>query len=148
MSISAARRSSDRRQRLAAHASALSQHLSNRSLAQMYPFRYIQIMKPIIFLGDSRDRLREFPADGRARAGLELREVQKGHEPTDWKPMKAVGIGVREVRIRLSSGAFRVIYLAALPDCVVVLHAFEKKTQQTSQKEIELAAQRLRNWRI
>jgi phage-related protein len=105
-------------------------------------------MKPIIFLGDSRDRLREFPADGRARAGFELREVQKGHDPTDWKPIKTVGVGVREIRIRLSSAAFRVIYLATLPDCVLVLHAFEKKTRQTSQKDIELAAQRLRHWRV
>ena len=30
---------------------------------------------------------------------------------------------------------------------VLVLHAFEKKTQQTSQRDIDLAAQRLKNWK-
>ena len=42
--------------------------------------------------------------------------------------------------------AFRIIYLATLPDRVLVLHAFQKKTQQTVQKDIELAAARLKDW--
>ena len=98
-------------------------------------------------MGDSRDRLRDFPPDARARAGFELREVQKGDDPTDWKPMKTIGAGVREVRIRVSSGAFRVIYIAVVDDAVIVLHAFQKKTQQTLQRDIELAAQRLKAWK-
>lgn len=60
--------------------------------------------------------------------------------------MRTVGPGVREIRIREMSGAFRIIYLATLPDCVLVLHAFQKKTQQTSRTDIELAAKRLRDW--
>ncbi|MCK9544045.1 MAG: type II toxin-antitoxin system RelE/ParE family toxin [Novosphingobium sp.] len=104
-------------------------------------------MKEIRFLADTRDRLRDFPADARIRAGFELREVQKGNDPSDWKPMKTVGPGVREIRIRLANGAFRIIYLATLADCVLVLHAFEKKTQQTPQKEIDLATQRLKKWK-
>ena len=104
-------------------------------------------MKAIQFLGDTRERLRDFPADARIRAGYELREVQKGNDPSDWKPMKSVGPGVREIRIRLSDGAFRVIYLATLPQCVLVLHAFEKKTEQTHPKDIELAGQRLKKWK-
>jgi len=104
-------------------------------------------MKEIEFLGDTRDRLRDFPDGARIRAGYELREVQKGNDPSDWKPMKTVGAGVREIRIRLADGAFRIIYLATLPECVLVLHAFEKKTQQTPQKEIDLAAKRLKDWK-
>jgi len=103
-------------------------------------------MKEIKFLGDSRERLRDFPENARIRCGYELREVQKGNAPTDWKSMKTVGPGVREIRIRLPSGAFRVIYAATLPKYVLVLHAFEKKTEQTPQKDIDLAAQRLKKW--
>ena len=44
-------------------------------------------------------------------------------------------------------GEVRVIYLANLPDRVLVLHAFQKKTQQTPQKDIDLAAGRLREWK-
>ncbi len=61
--------------------------------------------------------------------------------------MKAIGAGVRELRIRERSGAFRVIYLATLPDRVVVLHAFQKKTQRTSKRDIDLAAGRFRDLR-
>lgn len=104
-------------------------------------------MKQILFLGDSLDRLRDFPDDARSDAGHQLNEVQNGNDPDDWKPMKTVGPSVREIRIREDSGAFRIIYLATLPDAVLVLHAFQKKTQATPQRDIELAISRLRAWR-
>ena len=99
------------------------------------------------FLGDSLAQLREFPEDARSEAGFQLREVQKGNDPADWKPLKTVGPGVREIRIRDKAGAFRVIYLATVGDTVVVLHAFQKKTEQTAQRDIELATSRLQSWR-
>ncbi len=104
-------------------------------------------MKRSVFLGDSLACIREFPPEARSEAGHQVREVQKGNDPADWKPMKEVGPGVREIRVREASGAFRVIYLATLADCVLVLHAFQKKTQQTAQRDIELAARRLREWK-
>ena len=104
-------------------------------------------MKSISFLGDSLARLRDFPDAARAEAGHQLNEVQNGNDPDDWKPMKTIGQGVREIRIREKSGAFRVIYLATLADAVLVLHAFQKKTRTTPHKDIELAANRLRAWR-
>ncbi len=101
-------------------------------------------MKSVEFLGDSLARLREFPDDARSEAGFQLRRVQEGEDPTDWKPMTTIGPGVRELRVREASGAFRVVYLASLPDRIAVLHAFQKKTQQTPQRDIDLAAKRLR----
>jgi phage-related protein len=101
-------------------------------------------LKPIAFLGDSLARLRDFPEAVRRAAGYQIDRVQRGLEPDDWKPMKTVGPGVRELRIREHSGAYRVIYLATLPDRVVVLHAYQKKTQQTARGDIELARRRLR----
>jgi phage-related protein len=105
-------------------------------------------IKSVSFLGDSLARLREFPEDARRDAGHQLLEVQNGREPNDWKPMAAIGAGVREIRVREASGAFRVIYVANLGDVVLVLHAFPKKTQRTPQHDIELAASRLRLWLI
>jgi phage-related protein len=102
-------------------------------------------LKPVEFLGDSLARLRDFPENARRAAGYQLDRVQRGLEPDDWKPMSAVGRGVREIRVRDRSGAFRVIYLATLGDRVVVLHAFQKKTQRTAKPDIELAARRLRD---
>lgn len=61
--------------------------------------------------------------------------------------MQIVAQGVREIRIREASGAFRIIYLATLEDRVLVLHAFQKKTQATSKKDLDVAAQRLKRWK-
>ncbi len=58
--------------------------------------------------------------------------------------MKTIGAGVRKIRIREASGAYRVIYVAALPAAVYVLHAFQKKTQATSQRDLDLASQRFK----
>ncbi len=104
-------------------------------------------MKPIEFMGDSLAPVREFPKSARRVAGYQLDRVQRGLEPDDWKPMQAIGPGVRALRIRARSGAFRVIYLATLADRVVVLHAFQKKTQRTSKQDIDLAAKRFRELR-
>jgi phage-related protein len=101
-------------------------------------------MKHIEFLGNSLEKLREFPEAARKEAGVQLHKVQLGLEPSDWKPLSAVGPGVREIRIRDEAGAFRVHYVARIADAVYVLHAFQKKTQQTAKKELELAKSRLR----
>lgn len=102
-------------------------------------------MKPLRFAGASIDDLRRFPLDARREAGYQLTKVQHGMEPSDWKPMQSVGEGVKEIRIRDESGAFRIIYLAKLAEAVFVLHCFQKKTDQTSQKDIELARKRFKD---
>ncbi|MCB0053569.1 MAG: type II toxin-antitoxin system RelE/ParE family toxin [Caldilinea sp.] len=100
-------------------------------------------MKALRFVGSSLDDLRDFPAEVRRQAGFELYAVQRGNDPTDWKPMPDIGSGVREVRIRVL-GEWRVIYVAKFADAVFVLHAFQKKTQRTRREDIELARRRYR----
>jgi phage-related protein len=95
-------------------------------------------------MGGSREDLRAFPAGARRQAGYQLDKVQRGDEPEDWKPLKAIGQGVRELRIRESSGAFRIVYIATLPKGVYVLHCFQKKTQKTSGKDVRLAMLRFK----
>jgi phage-related protein len=101
-------------------------------------------MKAVIWLGASREDLRAFPAAARRQAGYQLNKVQRGDEPENWKPLNTVGRGVRELRIRETSGAFRVVYIATLPKGIYVLHCFQKKTQKTSRKEIQLAKLRFK----
>jgi len=64
--------------------------------------------------------------------------------PDDWKPLKTIGKGVSEIRIRDESGAYRIIYIARLLDAVYVLHAFQKKTQKTRDVDLNLAKRRLK----
>ena len=101
-------------------------------------------MKPVVFLGSALDDLRAFPDEARREAGHQLDLVQRGHDPDDWKPLKIAGSGVREIRIRGASGAFRVMYIATIADAVYVLHAFEKKTQKTAKRDIDLASARFK----
>lgn len=59
--------------------------------------------------------------------------------------MSTVGQGVKEIRIRDVSGAFRIIYAAKFADAVYVIHCFQKKTGKTSKADLDLATQRYRN---
>lgn len=101
--------------------------------------------KPIVFCGSSLGDLRDLPLEARQNAGYQLHRIQLGLEPNDWKPMTMVGAGVREIRIRDSSGAFRVIYVARFQDAVFVLHCFQKKSQKTSKRDLDVAMKRYRD---
>lgn len=101
-------------------------------------------VKPIEFVGNSLDDLREFPVGARRECGYQLDRVQHGFEPRDWKPMPTVGSGVREIRVREQGGTFRLIYVAKLADRVYVLHCFQKRTQKTARADLDLAANRYR----
>jgi len=100
--------------------------------------------KPIEFRGSSLDDLRAFPPEARREAGYQLDRIQHGRDPDDWKPMASVGAGVREIRIRDATGAFRVIYIAKLASAVYILHCFQKKSEKTGKPELELATRRFR----
>ena len=83
--------------------------------------------KPLVWLGSSLEDVREFPADARQEAGFQLRRVQKGLSPIDWKLMTTVRPGVIEIRIHTTE-EYRVFYVAKFAEAVYVLHAFDKKT--------------------
>ena len=99
--------------------------------------------KPVVWLDDSRKRVRDFPKAARQRAGFELWEVQQGNDPSDWKPMASVGPGVREIRVH-ADGEFRVLYIAKFDEAIYVLHAFEKKSRRTPKADVDLAGARYR----
>lgn len=99
-------------------------------------------MKPVRFLGDSLERLREFPEDAKQDAGYQLDKVQRGEQPDDFKPMPSIGKGVEEIRLWDDLGTYRIIYTARLTDAVYVLNVFTKKTQTTSKRDIDVARER------
>ena len=95
--------------------------------------------KPIYWVGSSLKDLMDLPDDVKREAGYQLHRVQNGFDPEDWKPFQTVGAGVKEIRIREDGGAFRVMYVAKLAEKIYVLHSFQKKTQKTSAKDINIA---------
>jgi phage-related protein len=96
--------------------------------------------KVINWLGNSRDKLRDFPEEARRKAGLQLRAIQRGEDPSDFKPMPTVGRGVYEIRIK-TEDAYRIFYVAKFAEAIYVLHAFQKKTQKTTKQDIEMGQQ-------
>lgn len=68
--------------------------------------------KDVEFLGDSLARLRDFPREAMREAGYQVDRVQSGLMPTHYRPMPTIGPGVMEIKIRDSSGAFRIFYVA------------------------------------
>src|SRR6266513_2229162 len=100
-------------------------------------------IKPVEWLGDSRERVRECSDEARGDVGFELWEVQQGKEPSDWKPMPTIGLGVNEIRVR-AGNAYRLIYVARFSEAVYVLHAFEKKSRKTSKSDVALARNRFK----
>jgi phage-related protein len=97
--------------------------------------------KPLVWLGSSLADVRAFSNEARQEAGFQLRRVQQGLSPTDWKPMNIVGPGVVEIRIHTTE-EYRVCYVAKFAEAVYVLHAFTKQAQKTPQHDIELAQRR------
>ena len=100
-------------------------------------------MKPIAWIDDSLERLRDFPPEAMNDTGYQLERVQRGEEPAHWRPMPSIGLGVNEIRVR-SGGEFRVIYMAKFAEAIYVLHVFQKKSQRTDRSDADLARRRFR----
>lgn len=100
-------------------------------------------MKRIIWIGNTYQTILSFPKGAKQITGYNLDRVQRGLEPSDWKPMTSVGKGVKEIRIH-TQNEYRVIYTANFEEGIYILHALIKKTQKTSQKDIDIAKQRFK----
>jgi len=100
--------------------------------------------KEIQWVGSAYDDVLAFPDEPRRQTGFQLGKVQAGIEPDNWKSFDDMGAGTREIRIRESSGIYRVMYVAKFEESVYVLHCFQKKTQATSKHDKEIAEARYR----
>jgi len=98
-------------------------------------------MKRIVWLGSTNRTVREYPADVKREIGYNLDKVQRGVDPSDWKPMIGIGSGVKEIRIH-DENEYRVLYVAKFEEAIYVLHSFVKKTQQTAKKDIDITKKR------
>jgi phage-related protein len=98
----------------------------------------------IAWEGDSKEVISWFPDKAKQNLGFQLRLLQQGRQPTDYRPMNTVGPGFFELRDQDERTWYRVIYLSRIRDVVHVLHCFEKRSRATPMKEINTARQRLK----
>lgn len=100
--------------------------------------------KEIRWVGSAFTDLKDFPDESRRDAGFQLSKVQAGQDPTDWKPFDEVGAGTREIRIRDTTGIFRIMYIAKFEEAIYVLHCFQKNSQATARQDKDIAIARYR----
>jgi phage-related protein len=103
------------------------------------------VMRPVVWLGNSRRNMQAFPADARRTIGGELQLMQYGGMPKDAKPFKGIGSGVMEIAIRHDGEAYRTVVALQLGRAIYVLHAFQKKSKRgiaTPKQDVDLIKQR------
>jgi phage-related protein len=101
-------------------------------------------LKPIRWLGATRDDIREQRPAIRNEFGQQLLRVQMGLMPNNYKAMSAVGPGAYEIRVRDADGIARLMYAAKIHDTICVLHVFTKKSRRTPKTDIDIAKKRYR----
>src|SRR5450755_1246212 len=86
-------------------------------------------LRPVVWLGDSKKKLRDFPKGAQKLIGDELQLIQFGGMPKDAKPFRGVGSGVFEIAVRYATGAYRTVLAVQLGKNIYILHVFQKKSK-------------------
>ena len=104
--------------------------------------------KELIWMGDSRDKLRTFPEDVKDVMGFALRQAQQGGKRSCTKPLSGFkGAGILEVVENHDGDTYRAVYTIRVKNKIYVLHAFQKKSKKgikTPQKEMDIIKARLK----
>ncbi|MGK7874072.1 MAG: type II toxin-antitoxin system RelE/ParE family toxin [Xenococcaceae cyanobacterium] len=102
-------------------------------------------IRPIVWLGDSRKNIQQFPSDVQKDIGDALQVVQFGGKPKNAKPFSGVGSGVLEIVKRYDSDTYRAVYAVQVGKSIYILHDFQKKSPQgikTAQKDVDVIKRR------
>ena len=102
-------------------------------------------MKKLQFVSEAaRAEMWALPLEVRKAIGFQLLRLQRGEMPFDFKPMRAVGSGVYEIRVEDNRGANigRCLYVSKFSETIWVLHSFVKKSRKTPRINIEVGISR------
>jgi phage-related protein len=104
--------------------------------------------KPVVWVGDSLEDLRDFPPGVQREIGFALRRAQDGGKHPDAKPLKGFGgASVLEIVEDHDGDTYRAVYTVRFADAVYVLHIFQKKSKKkiaTPKHEMDLIRVRLK----
>lgn len=100
---------------------------------------------PISWEGDSKAVLSAWDSEIKLDFGFSLREMQEGRPPRlTSKPMDSIGPKVFELVDYDDKKDYRLIYVARIDDVIYVLHCFEKTSQKTKKRDLNIAEARLK----
>jgi phage-related protein len=100
--------------------------------------------KPLGWRGSALDDVRALAPPARHAIGIQLNRLQQGELAEDWRPMPIVGPGTIELRTH-RGGEYRVFVVCKFKEAIYVLHAFEKRSRQTTRADTELGRKRYRD---
>ncbi len=106
-----------------------------------------KILKPVEWVGSSKENLKEFPDLVQDRVGFALYQAQVGLKHRDAKPLRGLGSSVLEVVSRHDGDTYRAVYTVRFKAAVYVLHVFQKKAKRgarTPKHDIDLIRDRLK----
>lgn len=110
-----------------------------------YGERETPVMRPLVWLGNSRRNIQAFPDGAQKLIGDELQLIQFGGVPGSAKPFRGVGGGVIEIALRYGGNAYRTVVAVQIARKIYVLHAFQKKSKRgiaTPKQDVDLIRQR------
>jgi phage-related protein len=105
----------------------------------------VPILRPVVWMGNSKKNLRGFPEGAQKLIGDELQLLQFGGMPKDTKAFRGVGSGVLEIAVRYDKDAYRTVVAVQVGKKIYVLHAFQKKSKrgiETPKQDVDLIRQR------
>ncbi|MCW3096174.1 MAG: phage-related protein [Chthonomonadaceae bacterium] len=104
-------------------------------------------LRPVHWVGSSRDDLRELPEDVKDVVGKALLQVQFGGKPHNASVLHGFGgANVLEIKDDYDGDTYRCVYTVRFAEAVYVLHTFQKKSRsgiKTSQQDIDAIKLRL-----
>lgn len=105
-------------------------------------------LKPVLWVGSSKEDLREFPEELKDSFGYALYLAQTGKKHPNAKPLRGFGsAGVLEVLEDHVGDTYRTVYTVRFANAIYVLHAFQKKSKRgiaTPKKDLNLIRERLK----
>ena len=104
-------------------------------------------LRPVEWVGSTRQNLKAFPADVQDHIGFAIYQAQAGLKHRDAKSLKGLGAGVLEVVSRYGGETYRAVYTVRYEGAIYVLHAFQKKARKgiaTPKQDIDLIKHRLK----
>lgn len=105
-------------------------------------------LKPVVWIGSSREDLRDLPGRVQDKVGTALQEVQYGSRPAAVKTLSGFsGASVLEIKVNDDGSTYRAVYTVRFADYIFVLHTFQKKSShgsETSKQDMDMIRARLK----
>ena len=105
-------------------------------------------MKRLLWIGSSKEDLKDFPDEVQDEMGHGLYLAQMGDRHKHAKTLSGLGNAkIIELKENDRSGTYRLVYTVEMAEFIFVLHSFQKKSKtgkETPKQEIDLVKRRLK----